>query len=167
MSHTCKRWMKKLSPTFCEERKCNGERNKKNAQFRKTLNCTYNFWENSTEGLVILKNKLKFPQDDRTKINFIAPLRMYFQRSESSLVNLKVFSMYSGVNCPKVPLNSIGMWTVTAINLKNKLTAMLLQMDFPQKRGELFSCIQFQTKSRGAQKCLALENHMIHSCCPV
>ena len=58
--------------------------------------------------------------------------------------------MYSGVNCPKVPLNSIGMWTVTAINLKTKLTAMLLQMDFPQKRGELFSCIQFQTKSRGA-----------------
>ena len=57
MSHTCKRWMKKLSPTFCEERKCNGERNKKNAQFRKTLNCTYNFWENSTEGLVIVKKK--------------------------------------------------------------------------------------------------------------
>ena len=44
---------------------------------------------------------------------------------------------------------------------------MLLQMDFPKKRGEPFSCIQFQTKSRGALKCLALENHMIHGCCPV
>ena len=52
---------------------------KKNPQFRKTLNCTYNFWENSVEALVISrKKKLKFPQDDRTKINFIAPLRMYF-----------------------------------------------------------------------------------------
>ena len=33
--------------------------------------------ENNTEALVILK-RLKFPQDDRTGSNFIAPLRMHF-----------------------------------------------------------------------------------------
>ena len=69
MSHTCKRWMKKLSPTSCEERKCNGERNKKNPQFRKTLNCTYNFWENSVEALVISRKKdSSFPRMTEQKL---------------------------------------------------------------------------------------------------
>ena len=35
------------------------------------------FLENNTEALVILK-MLKFPKDDRTDRNFVAPLRMYF-----------------------------------------------------------------------------------------
>ena len=42
----------------------------------------------NTEALVISKS-LKFPKDDRTDTNFIAPLRMHFQRSKSTLDSLK------------------------------------------------------------------------------
>ena len=46
------------------------------------------------EALAISK-RLKFPQDDRTVTNFIAPLRMHFQRSKSTLDILKsVFNVF-------------------------------------------------------------------------
>ena len=64
------------------------EESEKNYHFRKTLNCNKNFRGNNTEALVISK-RLKLPQDDRKDINFLAPLRIHFQRSKSTLDSLK------------------------------------------------------------------------------
>ena len=94
--------------------------------------------------------------------------------AELALVQAKVSRVSAAHPTPRRggehAYNGTGMWnlTVTAMNLKhNRLTVMLLQMDFPQKGGEPFSGIQAQTKSRGAQKCLALENHTTYCCCPI
>ena len=52
------------------------------------------FQKNNNEALVISK-RLKFPQDDRTDKNFVAPLRMHFQRSKTTLDSLKkVFILF-------------------------------------------------------------------------
>ena len=77
-------------------RKCDVERNQKNSHFRKTLNSSYNFRENNTEVLLI-SNRLKMPKDDRTHKNFLAQLRIHFQRSESTLDSLEsVFNAFRG-----------------------------------------------------------------------
>ena len=53
-----------------------------------------NFFGKMTEALVI-SEVLKFPLDDRTDTNFIAPLRKHFQISKSTLDSLKsVFSVF-------------------------------------------------------------------------
>ena len=77
-------------------RKCDVERNQKNSHFRKTLNSSYNFRENNTEVLLTSK-RLKMPKDDRTDKNFLAQLRIHFQRSESTLDSLEsVFNAFRG-----------------------------------------------------------------------
>ena len=53
-----------------------------------------NFRENNTQALVI-SERLKLPQDDRTDTNFMGLLRMHFQRSKSTLDSLKsVFNVF-------------------------------------------------------------------------
>ena len=55
----------------------------------KTFNCIKkNCRENNTKALAISKS-LKFMTDWRTDTNFIAPLRMHFKRSKSTLDSLK------------------------------------------------------------------------------
>ena len=49
---------------------------------------TENFRENDTEALKISKSP-KFPKGDQTDKNFIAPLRMLFWKSNSTLNSLK------------------------------------------------------------------------------
>ena len=51
------------------------------SHFRNTSNCILSFRKINTEAPVISK-RLKFPQDERTDTNFIAPLRMHFQTSK-------------------------------------------------------------------------------------
>ena len=53
------------------------------------------FEKNNTQTLVISNKRFKFLQDDRTDTNFIAPLRMHFQVSKSTLDSLKsVFNVF-------------------------------------------------------------------------
>ena len=60
------------------------------------------FRENKPEALVISK-RLKFPQNDRTDTNFIAPLKCTSRDLKVLWIALEVFSVYSGgsvVGCP-------------------------------------------------------------------
>ena len=87
-----------------------GERNLKNSYFRNTLNRIKNFQENKTVKTLLILKRLKFPQDDRTDTNFIAPLRMCFQRSISTLNNLKsdfkVFRRKPSLGAPEISQNT-------------------------------------------------------------
>ena len=58
------------------------------------------------EALVILE-RLKLPWDDRTDTNFIAPIRMHFWISQSTLDSLKSVSMHLEGNHRWVPLLGI------------------------------------------------------------
>ena len=91
---------------------------RQNSHFRNKLNCIYNFWENNTEALVISK-RLKFPQDDRTDTNFIAPLRMHLYRSKITLDRLKRFFNAFRRNRRWVPLPIV--WIASArLHLERK-----------------------------------------------
>ena len=50
------------------------------------------------------KNSNRFPQADRTDANFLAPLRMHFQRSKFKLDSLKSVLNTLGGNCRWVPM---------------------------------------------------------------
>ena len=52
--------------------------------------------EESEKSSLVISKRLRFPLDDRTDPNFIAPLiRMYFLRSKSTLDSLKsVFNVF-------------------------------------------------------------------------
>ena len=93
-----------------------GERNKKNFHFRKTFSCIQNFREINTKALVISKS-LKFPQDDRTDTNFVARLRMHFERSKSTLDSLKrlfnAFRRITVIGCPLILNNLTKDYTST------------------------------------------------------
>ena len=79
------------------------------------------FPENMTQA--IISKRLKFPKDDQTDTNFIAPHRMYFYRSESILDSLKsVFNVYSR----KLLLNSFGSPSRKCGNLKKCCFGLLL-----------------------------------------
>ena len=94
------------------------ERNKENYHFLKTFNYIQTFRENNTVALEISKS-VKFPWDDRTDTNLIAPLRIHFKRSKSTLDSLKrLFSAFRG----KPSLVAPEKWQLRGFSISQKET---------------------------------------------
>ena len=95
-----------------------------------------NFRENNTQALVI-SERLKLPQDDRTDTNFMGLLRMHFQRSKSTLDSLKsVFNVFRR----KQPLGAAG-YSLTHFHTSNTRVRMRAALGTP-------TCSITSTKSR-------------------
>ena len=98
------------------------------SHFRNTSNCFSNFRENNTQALVI-SERLKLPQDDRTDTNFMGLLRMHFQRSKSTLDSLKsVFNVFRR----KQPLGAPG-YSLTHFDTTNTRVRMRVALGTPTR----------------------------------
>ena len=98
------------------------------SHFRNTSNCFSNFRGNNTQALVI-SERLKLPQDDRTDTNFIGLLRMHFQRSKSTLDSLKsVFNVFRR----KPPLGAPG-YSLPHFNTSNTRVRMRVALGTPTR----------------------------------
>ena len=86
-------------PIFCRKRKPKifGFKNAMERGIRKILTFVKLKIASKIFGeiIIVISKRLKLPQDNRTDTNFIAPLRMHFQRSDSTLDGLKsVFNAF-------------------------------------------------------------------------